>query len=376
MAPTRMTPHRWRRTLQILDIGLAAALIASAALLLGADREAEALDAGVRRGYEQARLSGLRWKPAMPVDESAMGTVVWRYAGHDPVHWPFSGPLPPAPREQVGPLPAVTDAPERLARLGHVSMVACDPDTGTAIGFHFDADGKERAFEVGEIIRASEGDAARFRLRSVLPAGDGVYHIGYEVLAGDAVEATSTYVHDSRGPDTDGGPIRPARGSDPTATGAPAVPGRLLEPVEPARLDALRPTVHVRSGNARDRVLELDAPTVDYFRGRGFAGFTDLVKTAVAKDPGTGRVLGLRLTGMDARVRADTFGIRRGDILVSINDRPVSSRDEAIRIAQGLDPRSDALVKVVVDRAGTLLTFRVDARDPRVKRKIPYFTWR
>ena len=50
-------------------------------------------------------------------------------------------------------------------------------------------------------------------------------------------------------------------------------------------------------------------------------------------------------------------------------------REDAIAIARTLDPDSEKLVKVVIDRNGRRITYRVDARDPRTKRKIPYFTW-
>ena len=59
--------------------------------------------------------------------------------------------------------------------------------------------------------------------------------------------------------------------------------------------------------------------------------------------------------------------MKPGDILVSINDKPVQSRSDAINVVQQIDPNTDR-VKVVVDRRGRLLTYNIDPRDPKTIR--------
>ncbi len=373
MNATRMTPHRWRRALQLTNLGLAGLLLTTGLLVLLGGATAEArLEPEVRRGYERARSSGLRWHPAQPVGRESMGTVVWRYQAHRPAHWPFSGPLPPKPAPEA---PTVIEAApdlDALSQLGTVFMVAYDPDLETAIGFRFHATGKAASFAVGEIIRSSSEEAARFRLKAVEPARERVYHVLYDVLEDGQVRATKTYLHDSHGADSDDeGPIRPAPRAGPGAQPRGEAAKRTRLP----RLEVLKPRKHVRAGNRYDRVVEFDDKTRAYFGGRGVAALGDLIKTAVVKDERTGQPLGVRITGMAKGLQADAFDIRRGDILVSINDQKVASLEDVVRIAKTLDPDSEDLVKVVIDRAGRLYTYRVDTRDPDTKRKLRYFTW-
>lgn len=387
MTTTRMTPHRWRRALQLVNLALGGLLVASGVLLFGSEEEAEArVGREVRASYERSRLSGLRWTPVQPVTQGAMREVVWRFRAHAPAHWPLSGPLPPRPEKHatVGAVP--TAQPGLLQALGHVTMVAHDPATGSAIGFHFDESDKDRGFSPGEIIRAAEADPARFRLKAVRAVRSGLFDVEYDVLGADGVAATETLRVDARDEaDSEGGCIGPlpgvagvepeAKGPEAKAPEAKLPEARLVMTGARAQLRALQPKTHVNPKNARDRVIEFDAKTYRWARGRGTAALTELVKTAVAVDP-AGRRIGIRITGMAKGLPADAFDIRRGDILVSINDQPVASPDDAIRIAKTLDPDSEKLVKVVVDRNGRLFTYRVDARDPQVKRKITYFTWK
>ena len=67
-----------------------------------------------------------------------------------------------------------------------------------------------------------------------------------------------------------------------------------------------------------------------------------------------------------------SFDVRKGDILVSINGQKVASRADAVRIARSLG-KDVKVVTVVIDRRGKLVTYRVDAQDPRNRRKVRYF---
>ena len=75
------------------------------------------------------------------------------------------------------------------------------------------------------------------------------------------------------------------------------------------------------------------------------------------------RVQDLTLAYGDFVIQRDlTFDVRRGDILVSINDEKVSSLEDVIRIASKLDPDSEDLVRIsgtVTDRTN----FNVNVLD-------------
>jgi hypothetical protein len=349
-----------------VSLTLLALVLTTGLLALSSEGAAEAgLREAVRKAYDQARSQGLSFERAYPVSHDEMGLVVWRFQGHRPAHWPFSGALPSTPEAET---PDSLDGPrqtkDELSQLGAVVLVAYDPDVGAAIGFRFTDAGQVLAFEPGDAIRASEEEPARFRLRAIKRVDTRIYHVLYDVLANGKAIATRTYVHDGSGAplsDTEG-PIRPAGPAD-------------SRRAAPGKLEVLRPLIHIRKNNRWDRVIEVDRETHGYIQKRGRGGLTQLVKTAVAKDKRTGRVLGLRIVGMDNALKGGALGIERGDILVSIDDQKIASRADAVRIAQGLDPDSEQLVKLVIERRGRLLTLRVDARDPRTKREIRYFTW-
>lgn len=366
MRAKHLSPHGLRRGLQAASLVLLAAVLTTGLLVLGSEEPAEAgLRAAIEQGYRQARSRGLVFERAHPVTQPEMGRVLWRFEGHRPAHWPFSGSPPPTPTavaedDPPGALPASDD----LSELGAVVLVAADPAFTSAIGFRFAATGKVLAFEPGDVIRASEEQPARFRLRAIERVNTRIYHVLYDVLAEGKAIATRTYVHDGSGKplSREDGPIRPV-GPEPLRRTSTSV------------IEVLRPLIHIRKTNRWDRVIEVDRETHGYIQKRGLGGLTQLLKTATAKDTRTGRVLGLRIVGMDKGLKRGALGIERGDILVSIEDQNVTSRADAIRIAQALDPDSEQLVKLVIERRGRLITIRVDARDPRTKRKISYFTW-
>ncbi len=376
MAHARFTPHRWRRTLQVTNLALAGLLVATGVVLLSSDREAQArVGSEARAGYERGRASGLRWRPPQPVASDAMTQIVWRFRDHNPGHWIFSGPLPPAPEAPDPQAPPTPDLSDDLASLGSVRMIAHDPAVATAVGFQFHATGKMLGFGPGEILRASHDDPARFRLTGVTRLAVHSYVLRYDVLQDGEVLLSKTYRYDAEDGLTlsAGGCIWPEKAGGAHDKSEAEVRIRIGATKELPRIEALRPTAHTNPLDRYDRVIEFDDLTHGWSRGRGIAALAESFKTAVAEDPTTKRILGLRITGMAKGLPAEKFDVRRGDILVSINDRLVQTREDAIRIARSLDPDSDDLVKVVIDRGGKRYTYRVDARDPHTKRKFAYF---
>jgi membrane-associated protease RseP (regulator of RpoE activity) len=145
------------------------------------------------------------------------------------------------------------------------------------------------------------------------------------------------------------------------AGGGPAV-----APAAPAAGPAadLKPEVTWRNLDNAD--VAFDQGTYDYFRSADAQALAESVKTQEATDA-SGRVIGLKITGISQGTPADKFDVKPGDILVSINDQPVQSRSDAINVAQRIDPNADR-VKVVIDRNGRQITYAIDPRDPKTRR--------
>jgi S1-C subfamily serine protease len=89
------------------------------------------------------------------------------------------------------------------------------------------------------------------------------------------------------------------------------------------------------------------------------------VKTEDAKDA-KGDPKGVRFTGVGEGSLASKFDVRPGDILKSINGKPVRSRSEAIEVVKGL-PKDTTLVAVVIERDGRDILYNVDPRDPKTR---------
>ena len=370
----RTTPRALRKGLCFLNAGLLGLLALGTWSWLGAEPPAAVADTDAERvAYVTARRSGLRWRPQSPVSDAAFERTFLRFAKQTPRHWPFSGPMPPTPAPDVPPPHSPAPAQD-LAALGFVHIVITGQGE-PVVGFTFHGPPLRRVHVApGEWLRPSTDAPARFRLLAVERLDDDRCRVHYEVMDGERVLREASLDWDRRGttdrPGTGGiGPVGStpdARGEDGPGTG-PA--GRSVVPV--ATLEAMAPTRHINPRNRRDRVIEFDPITFDALRGQGIGALLKHVKTAPAVDPATGRTLGIRIVGHEARLPADRFDVRKGDILVSIAGQPVASRADVLRVAATLDP--ERLVPVVIDRHGTLHTYRVDARDPRTKRAVRYF---
>ena len=418
-----MKPHSLRSGLWVANLALAAAVVAAGAWYMAEVKPAVADITNrkanyrppefeeLRKAYEGNRVTGLKWKPQAPVSDKEIHEVILRadYKRKKPTHWIFSGPLPPIDTPDDAPVETGPPPPAGLDSLGKILTVIINPPSSTIL-FKFTS-GKSRPFGVGDFIRLADGDPARFQLTGIVEVREKVYQVGYGVYGKDKdkPERTEVLMYDRSGTgtpwaaflrpvDTGGAPAGAAvpDGTNPagapagtTPAGAPAgtEPGTggsaTPEPAatevviattkrdEDLTVEDLKPLqVLYKRDNRNERGIRLDETSYRFLKSKNAKSVAETVKTAVAKDA-SGRVIGLRITGFAPDAPADVFDVKQGDILVSINGQQVSSREDAVRIAQGLD--ATKLVRVVIDRRGRLITYNVDPQDPRNQRRIRYF---
>ena len=129
------------------------------------------------------------------------------------------------------------------------------------------------------------------------------------------------------------------------------------------------PTIHWYAPNKK--AIVFDQATYELFRGADAVAILATIKTQTAIHHPKGHVAGLRITGFQKDAPKDVFQVRRGDIVKSINGRPVRSRDDVLRIVQGLTDQY--IVTVVIDRRGKDITYKFDPRDPRTRTQVQYF---
>lgn len=370
-------PHAIRKALALLNLGLTAALGLAVWAWLDVEPPAEASTADADRiAWISARRTGLRWRPQSPVSDERFDRTFLRFAKQTPRHWPFSGPMPPAPRDDEDTPPPAAPAEKDLAELGFVHIVITGEED-PVVGFTFRGPPVRRvAIGPGEYFHPVPTTPARFRLLAVERLGDERARVHYEVMERDRVLREAHLLWERGGhTDAEAAEVLRAGGivlADDTQAAPPrAKAARSAEALRTERLEAMRPRRHVNPRNRRDRVIEFDEATYRALRGKGIGALLKHVKTAPATDEATGQALGLRIVGHDAQLPADRFDVRKGDTLVSIAGQKVTSRADVIRIAGTLDP--DVLVPVVIDRQGVLHTYRIDARDPVTKRSFRYF---
>lgn len=413
-----MKPHSLRRGLWLANLVLGVAVLGIAAWFVLKVRPAVAKVTErkanvrpvqwekVRKEYEGQRLSGLKWKPEPPVEEPAIREVILRkdFEQKKPRHWIFSGPPPPIDVVEEGPVKTGPPPPKGLETLGSISGVIYIPPKESVILFDFS--GKSLAFSVGDFVRKTDEDPARFKITDVQETRPKVFEVHYEVYdAGAKKAARSDKMIYNQSDEDEGYPgfLRPEKGAGggakptaevvesgtaagagdgtPAAKGDPKAPGKDgakgPEVVDVAgassaklTLQDLKPEIEYNPRNRNQRAIKFDNNTYKYFRSKNAKSVAESVKTQIAKDK-NGRVIGLRITGFGADAPADVFDVRRGDILVSINGQKVSTRADAVALAERLSP--EKLVTVVIDRNGKLVTYRVDPSDPKTRRQVRYF---
>ncbi len=130
------------------------------------------------------------------------------------------------------------------------------------------------------------------------------------------------------------------------------------------KISDLKPKFVRNTASRKD--IEFDDATYRYFRGKNARSVMESVKTNVAKDK-SGKPYGVRIVDAGS-APADVLDLKPNDVIVSINGQPVRSRSDIIRIAESL-PETTTRVTVVVDRYGRKVTFNIDPRDPKTRRR-------
>ena len=329
------------------------------------------------RGLEGARTDVLR----APVKQAALDDVILRrdYEKKDPTHFIFTGPFPPTNDKGLDRPPGdEPGAPKGLAALGEIDWLVFDlvdevdnPIDRTMVVFMFDSH-KVGYFLVGEFVKESKGKPDRFRITGARSPEEGLYKVDYEIYdAGmDEPVGTGEIEWDKRTGlvNAENSPVY-----ERVASAAPAG-----EP-DDAATEFVRPESVKRAAeltgedlkpkitwvNSRLVKIEFDGNTRRYFLRKGAKEKAESIKTRIAKDK-RGNTIGLRL--MDpGDVPADVLQLRRGDVIVSVDGKPVKERAGIVRIAEGL--REDtSRVTLVIDRNGVRITLHVDPRDNATRR--------
>ena len=68
-------------------------------------------------------------------------------------------------------------------------------------------------------------------------------------------------------------------------------------------------------------------------------------------------------------VPLDRFSLKRGDVIVSLEDQPTPDKEAVLRVARTISPDASR-VTVGVERNGRELTFVVDPRDAKTRRRM------
>ena len=283
--------------------------------------------------------------------------------------WPYVGPVPPAPREEAKAGPAA-DLPTGLAAIGAPTLILLQPPPDKSLMKFLFGSKKAGFFVPGDFIKEKDAKG-RFKLVDIQRPDPDVarFKVIYDVYddetkppvkTGEVAEFTLIKPEDNKS----GLHIQEA-----PAAAAPTVPGPAGGPgtgpaagpvvasgAVPPR-ETWKPVVRVTGDSSRD--VELDQATADAFRGSDADALVSDVKTEEVKN-------GIRISGIGSNSVAAKFDIRAGDILKSINGRPVHSRAQALEVAKSI-PKDTASVQVVIERNGRDIAYNVDPRDPATR---------
>ncbi|MDH3592073.1 MAG: PDZ domain-containing protein [Planctomycetota bacterium] len=93
------------------------------------------------------------------------------------------------------------------------------------------------------------------------------------------------------------------------------------------------------------------------------------VRGSTWRDPKTRRPAGIQVTGIRKGSAANNFGIRKDDVILAVNDRPVTSKDQAMKVVKSeLQKPNNHIIRVKVLRLGAQKVLRFDSRDPATRR--------
>lgn len=143
-----------------------------------------------------------------------------------------------------------------------------------------------------------------------------------------------------------------------------------IQPVEPA---PVAPPPSAAQG-FQGEIFEMEegrlAPTVEaveYLR----ENYQDVLKDARTRDyvdPSTNRKRGVQILFIERNSVANRFGLRRDDVILSINGRPVTSQAQAVNIVKEELRANKNVIEVKVLRDGDTIVNQYDTRDPATRR--------
>lgn len=137
-------------------------------------------------------------------------------------------------------------------------------------------------------------------------------------------------------------------------------------PVEPEPFTD-RPSTIFEEDSAGSLALTDDG--VDYLRDN-YENVLKEARTRTYTDPKTNRPSGVRIVAIKPGSVANEFGIRSDDIIVSINDRPVTKQSQAVNIVKSeLNKKNVRYIRVKLLRQGREMEKRFDTRDRETRNK-------
>lgn len=279
----------------------------------------------------------------------------------------FVGPVPPEPQPDAPVKPPET-GPKGLAEVGSPRMVFYLPGGRTSFRWEF-PDKKQDSFRVGEVIP----EGGKFRVVDVVPIVEGDetrYRFVYETVEGkdgaeprrdEHVFGISTAKPSGAARivelDAQGNPIAPAPAPRAPGEAPTADPAATAAPVKVAGRVAREKLGANQQGFYFD-----DRASYDRFSRDSVEKILETVKTETALDD-AGRPRGIKIT---APGLGEEFDVKPGDVVISVDGKPVHSRNDVVEIVKKL-PKDTATVAVVIERNGRPLTYQVDPRDPDVR---------
>lgn len=108
---------------------------------------------------------------------------------------------------------------------------------------------------------------------------------------------------------------------------------------------------------------------VDYLRNN-YSKVLKEAHTAPYKDK-NGKVVGIRIRAIAKESVANSFGVRKNDVIKKVNGTPVSSKSQAVNVVKRLLNKKPPvnIINVEILRAGATKTLSFDTRDPATRRK-------
>lgn len=180
-----------------------------------------------------------------------------------------------------------------------------------------------------------------------------------------ATDSTST---DAPATDTPGADTPKPTTTDSGAGAVAVAPGddrgkfTRITPADELKADDLRPTFERDAKRPDTTNVRVDDNSYRYFKHHGVKKIIEEVKTKPNKHG-----VEIQSTGS---APIENFRIKRGDTIVAVNDQPVKTRSDIVRIAEGL-PESTRFVKItLMSRTGTRRSYNVDVTDPKNRRDV------